>query len=319
MVFVNACSSQEVAKVFFEAGVPIVVAVHSDLKIEERAAQEFSKHLYLNLLAEKDFRESLEAAQNQCGSTLGKLTFTCCCAHRHKEDCKWNKKKQKKEVIYRYNNNYYKTLPLLTKFDNAEQAHMEHMPTCGCPERLRHLHTPKCNWYKQFKSQYCTINEDNNLLDSQDLYSGFACCCGCKKDTQHDESMKFQLTTSYARDQTVKIFVNMNPGRVIEEKPVARLNNFYGGVKMFGRNEQIYQIFRSLASKSTWYGEYVRVVHVQGALGSGKTQLVKHAAQYCLERDLFEDEVVIEDFNNISLFSTFRNTLARRYSSIQQM
>jgi hypothetical protein len=62
MVFVNACSSQEVAKVFFEAGVPIVVAVHSDLKIEERAAQEFSKHLYLNLLAEKDFRESLEAA-----------------------------------------------------------------------------------------------------------------------------------------------------------------------------------------------------------------------------------------------------------------
>jgi hypothetical protein len=54
----------------------------------------------------------------------------------------------------------------------------------------------------------------------------------------------------------------MNPGRVIEEKPVARLNNFYGGVKMFGRNEQIYQIFRSLASKSTWYGEYVRVVHV---------------------------------------------------------
>ena len=38
LVFVNACHSLEIAKVFLEAGVPYVIAVQSELKIEEKAA-----------------------------------------------------------------------------------------------------------------------------------------------------------------------------------------------------------------------------------------------------------------------------------------
>jgi len=38
MVFVNACYSENIAKVFKEAGIPIVVAVQSDLKISDEIA-----------------------------------------------------------------------------------------------------------------------------------------------------------------------------------------------------------------------------------------------------------------------------------------
>ena len=38
LVFVNACHSEEVGKIFKEADIPNVIAVQSDLKIEENAA-----------------------------------------------------------------------------------------------------------------------------------------------------------------------------------------------------------------------------------------------------------------------------------------
>ena len=37
-MFVSACHSEEIGEVFSEAGVPSVIAVHSDSAIEDRAA-----------------------------------------------------------------------------------------------------------------------------------------------------------------------------------------------------------------------------------------------------------------------------------------
>lgn len=38
LVFINACHSAGVGQVFLEAGVPVVIAVQSELKIEDQAA-----------------------------------------------------------------------------------------------------------------------------------------------------------------------------------------------------------------------------------------------------------------------------------------
>ena len=50
MVFTNACHSEQVARVFYDAGVPCVVAIQSNYKIYDQASQEFAKSFYKSLL-----------------------------------------------------------------------------------------------------------------------------------------------------------------------------------------------------------------------------------------------------------------------------
>jgi len=83
LVFVNACHSEAVGRVFLKAGVPFVVAVQSRLKIQNEAAQEFAKTFYLNVFSGKTIRESFEVAQQNTQLIRGNDVFTCCCAHSH--------------------------------------------------------------------------------------------------------------------------------------------------------------------------------------------------------------------------------------------
>ena len=53
LAFVNACHSEEVGKIFYEAGIPFVIAVQSNLKIEDKAATTFSKTFYMDLISGK--------------------------------------------------------------------------------------------------------------------------------------------------------------------------------------------------------------------------------------------------------------------------
>lgn len=86
MTFINACHSEEVAKVFVEAGVECVIAVQSELKIDDYIAQKFSEQFYWQLFEGKTI---LEAFNNAKAGVSGKDVHTCCCAHSHTDDCKW--------------------------------------------------------------------------------------------------------------------------------------------------------------------------------------------------------------------------------------
>lgn len=61
-MFVNACHSEEVGRVFLEAGVRAVVAIQSELKIEDKAAQSFSECMYKELLNGQTIKKSFELA-----------------------------------------------------------------------------------------------------------------------------------------------------------------------------------------------------------------------------------------------------------------
>lgn len=43
LVFINACHSEEIGKIFSEAGIPVVIAVQSNLKILDEVASQFSQ------------------------------------------------------------------------------------------------------------------------------------------------------------------------------------------------------------------------------------------------------------------------------------
>ena len=89
IVFVNACHSEEVGNVFLEAGIPCVIAVQSELKIEDRVAQKFSENFYRAIFCGETIRNAFDIATMQVQAIYGAQVYTCCCAHSHTSNCRW--------------------------------------------------------------------------------------------------------------------------------------------------------------------------------------------------------------------------------------
>ncbi|KAH9146957.1 hypothetical protein LEN26_004849 [Aphanomyces euteiches] len=89
VVFVSACHSEKVARVFVDAGVPHVVAVHSVSKIVDESAKDFAKQFYLALFAGKTVAAAFDIAKTAVRMSPSSRR-ACCCAHLHEKTCKWN-------------------------------------------------------------------------------------------------------------------------------------------------------------------------------------------------------------------------------------
>ncbi|KAG6976829.1 hypothetical protein JG688_00000959 [Phytophthora aleatoria] len=76
LVFVNACHSQKVASVFLNAGIPHVVAVHSDSLVVDASATMFAKHFYLSLFHGHTVSTAFEIAKG-----IGKSSLIISVAH----------------------------------------------------------------------------------------------------------------------------------------------------------------------------------------------------------------------------------------------
>lgn len=89
IVFVNACHSEEVGRVFLEAGIPCVIAVQSELKIEDKIAQSFAENFYREIFSERTIKDAFANAINQVQAINDRNVYTCCCAHSHSSNCQW--------------------------------------------------------------------------------------------------------------------------------------------------------------------------------------------------------------------------------------
>ena len=168
LVFVNACHSEQVARVFEAAGVPCVIAVQSQLQIADHTARKFAQEFYSYLFDGFTLGEAFDNAQLASKSTN---SLSCCCAHSHKPDCRWYKKA--------ISEGYYK-------------AHLFHDPCCtGCPKKQQHLHNYDCNWANEYLSEI--VPEEVENLDERrfDFETMEVRTCCCSPELTHDESMKF--------------------------------------------------------------------------------------------------------------------------------
>ncbi|DBA02705.1 TPA: hypothetical protein N0F65_010530 [Lagenidium giganteum] len=89
LVFVNSCHSEKVASVFLNAGIPHVVAVHSDSLVVDASATMFAKHFYLSLFSGDTVRTAFEVAKAAVRALPTQKRAACCCAHLHEPNCKW--------------------------------------------------------------------------------------------------------------------------------------------------------------------------------------------------------------------------------------
>jgi len=96
--------------------------------------------------------------------------YSCCCAHPHKEDCKWIE---------------------IAKTEGHLKAHELHMPTCKCSlwGNLHRFDSKPCAFADKFLYDYSNWD----YYDRDDIHPDCVKLCCCSPEMPHDESMKFIL------------------------------------------------------------------------------------------------------------------------------
>ena len=288
IVFVNACHSEPVARIFQEAGVNCVIAVQSEVQIADFAAQIFAQAFYNNIF---DGLSIGEAFQNARDSSKSCMSASCCCAHSHKPDCKWHKRALVE--------GYYK-------------AHVEHNPTCtNCPKKNEHTHSMQCSWAKNFVSKYGP--DDTDLLYDYfyDLSNNQIYTCCCSPELPHDEALKFLKIPAKSEEvDNMVLFSNPEPGKVIQRSKYDILEQIFPVNKLIGRNMVLYDLFRALNTRNPQ--KYVALV---GSPGGGKSVLVKQLANYLHARGFFRHKIAIIEMEKIESVAHFLSELCRETDS----
>ena len=283
LVFVNACHSEEVAKVFLEADVPCVVAIQSELRIADNVAQKFSQCFYDQIFEGK----SVEAAFNLAKVAVGPAEnfYTCCCAHVHKDDCPWAKR--------------------FIKRQDHERGHQYHDAVCKCKRKKQHIHNFNCQWAMWFTEKYqLSSSKTPDDVESDEIWS----CC-CSPELPHNERLKFKLLSQKDVDPSkMFLFAGKKPGKIRNLTPSNVIKQKFSVKRVMGRNFELYKLFECLTSKDC------RFVQVSGSAGVGKTTLVKQIANYLHERKYFPDRISILMMEKTPSISHFLGDLYKEIS-----
>jgi len=275
IVFVNTCHSEEVARVFQEAGVPCVIAVQSELKIEDHVAQMFSEAFYRYFFEGKSVRKAFHLAK--VAVCRREDIYTCCCAHSHKPDCEWYK---------------------LAKEEGFEKAHRSHTPTCtNCRHKNKFLHNIDCGWAQDFLMMKCGKEE----LD--EVYEGVVYACCCSPEYEHNEALKFSLFCSNEEIEKHTLFLDKEEGEVSIKSYHSCVDKKFPVKRLTGRNKELYSMYEALTDKEK------KIINLHGIEGIGKSSLAKQIANYLFERRLFKDKIAIISLDKTPSIVHFRNDL----------
>ena len=259
IVFVNACHSEEVANVFHEAMVPCVIAIQSELKIQDEVSQKFAEIFYNKIFDGESIKDAFSIAQV---STKSLDINTCCCAHSHKKHCPWYE------------------IALSGGFANA---HLYHMPTCNeCPKKNQHIHKEDCSWARDFFIEHTLHDSYINPPNEGEVYT----CC-CSPELPHDESLKFKMKCLNYKVENSILFPNKEKGKLMIKNTYTCIDQKFPVKRIQGRNVEMYELYKHLTDKKTQF------VILYGLEGIGKSSLIKQLANYLYERNFFRDGIHI--------------------------
>ena len=264
IVLVNACYSETVANVFLESGVRCVVAVHQQTRILDVAVREFTHEFYRQLFSRNQSVRDAFTLACQAVKREQATLITCCCAHEHTPNCKWNKKAK-------------------TDKESLEQCR-EHTATCTCrTARVNNLHKSDCQWALDFLFDYTP----ERTLTEEELRDGFVVCC-CRPEIPHGESMKFAF---YSDKEFENFHINSKVPREVKhttpDVPIPPAVT----TRTFGQHDKIQELVAALGKNSM----DTHFINVVGETGVGKTVIVKRAAYYAFERHAFPQGVIYID------------------------
>lgn len=278
LVFVNACHSEPIARVFSEAGVPCVIAVQSQLQISDIFAKRFSQSFYDFIFDSKTVKEAFNLARV---ASADPLSYSCCCAHAHKPDCRWEKHASK--VGY-------------------HQAHTYHNSTCtACVKKRENIHNINCYWAREFLEAY-------NIDRQPDFAANHISTCCCSPELPHNELLKFiMISKDNEKSDSMVLFEGLKPGKVQNCKIYNVIDQRFPEKRLLGRNRELYELYTRLRLQQ-------KVVKLEGPSGSGKTALARQLANYLFARNHFRYKIAVIDLRRIRSVSGF---LAKIFSEIE--
>ena len=193
------------------------------------AAKEFGKNLYKQLLTGESIKQSFEQAKDRVRSELDPLKdnfSSCCCAHKHDDDCVWYQYYLKDPVAAHALHDVKNCACYKNQNNKNGNGRIIHEATCKSLMEFQHfMYTKRCEQQKEIQKNsggssqakaaggLAALMADDSDADSieemedeielvdnpcQRIASGNAkpedliICC-CKKDMPHDETMKFQV------------------------------------------------------------------------------------------------------------------------------
>ena len=285
LVFIGACHSERLGKIFFESGVKNVICVQEMTKISDLGAQKFSQNFYEFLLQ----GDTIQDAFNKSKECFDDVTFNselmeCCCNHSHTNDCKFYAMKNNEKVCF--HNEYH----ILNK-----KYKMCKIKVCECKYNEYHIHDKKCKFIKSLESNL--IKE--NLFKIQEIDNGnkVKLCC-CSPNIPHNESNKFLLFSK----ENKSIFQNLNNGNLILNDYCCTecdvFNNMKKIIKVIGRGIQTKEIIDRIDDKE----KKNNFILIFGPKNSGKKTFAKSCTFYLFERKSIEK---IEFINIDSIFHSY--------------
>lgn len=141
VVFVSACHSEMIGQIFKRVGVPVVIAVNQLTPILDDVCRKFSRHFYEHLVQGNTPKQAFKAGKDAVKGARHIDVYSCCCAHKHKIWCKWDKHFKQLE---KDKHDYDKDLPHNLHIPNSVEQN------CKCPKKSN-IHRGKCEYYKKFK------------------------------------------------------------------------------------------------------------------------------------------------------------------------
>ena len=102
----------------------MVVAVHYMTEIDDDVAINFTRHFYQDIVFGHTIEQAFENAKKMIRTSKNKLE-SCCCAHKHKENCEWKK--------------------YLKATNDSKAAHEMHDRKCACLYE-KNFHKINCDW-----------------------------------------------------------------------------------------------------------------------------------------------------------------------------
>lgn len=272
LVFVNACHSEPVARVFTDAGIPCVIAVQSQLQIADAIARKFAQEFYNFIF---DGYSIGTAFNNALVASKSPESRSCCCGHQHKQTCKW----------YR-----------MAIQEDYHQAHLLHDPVClECPRKSEHIHKMGCRWADQFMMTFGPDGWFNVELE-------FKTCC-CEPDLPHDEVLKFiKLSQNPEESDKLVLYEPKDKGRLEFRKQNSVIEQKFPVKRLIGRNKIMYDLLKTLRGPS-------RFIKLVGKGGVGKTVLAKQMANYLHARNFFRNKIAILNMDKFYSLSSFLSEL----------
>jgi len=275
LVFINACHSENVARVFLKYNVNCIIVIESMHKIEDSYARVFSNYFYTQLIEGKTINQAFQNAITQLRMVNIDSPESCCCSHPHKPECGWKQ---------------------YAKENGMFAAHQVHISYCDCPQANKHIHSSDCDWADtfsfEFDAQYAILNDKDD--------SDIRVCC-CSPELTHDETMKLRLI--YRDDNReygdIVVFDDLVHGKVRQKNPHSFVGTTFKDCITIGQNLLLYNMYNAFVH------ETCRVIYLVGESGSGKSTISKHLANYLLERHKVSDVSYInmDRASSINMFS----------------